>query len=230
MGFIAGDALDTLKRFQGREVSPEVQKLLGDMQSALARIEDNVKRGGEIVQGLLTYTRRGEEGFSAVELNKLLDSSIEMVSFKVKTKQLELVRDFNGKLPRIKGNFTQLQEVLFNIIDNANDAITQRKEELKEPNYHGRIEFEAHTVGLNKMELTIKDNGMGVKEENMRKIFTPFFTTKLSSKKGTGLGMYVIKQIIEENHKGKVEFTSVFKEGSTTKLLLPIYSADLNKS
>jgi len=225
MGFIAGDALDTLKRFKDKKVSKDTQKLLDNITNALTRIEDNVKRGGEIVQGLLTYTRKGEEGFTAVDLNKLLDASIEMVSYKIKTKSLDFNRYFNGRIPKIKGNFTQLQEVLFNIIDNSYDAIMQRKEEMKEPGFRGRINFEAKSLGLDKLELIVHDNGMGVKEESKKKIFTPFFTTKLSSKKGTGLGMYVIKQIIEENHRGKVTFSSTYKEGSKTRILLPIYAS-----
>jgi len=174
MGFIAGDAIDTLKRFKGKNVSKETQKVLDDTKKALVRIEDNVKRGGEIVQGLLMYTRKGEEGYSAVDLDKLLDASIEMVSYKIKVKQVDFLRNFNGKIPRIRGNFTQLQEVLFNIIDNSYDAIVQRKEELKEDGFRGQIEFTADTFGTKQLEITVKDNGMGVKEDNKRKIFTPY--------------------------------------------------------
>jgi len=228
MGFIAGDALDTLKRFKLKKTSKETKELIDNILNALERIEDNVKRGGEIVQGLLTYTRKGEEGFSPVALNKLLDASIEMAQFKVKLSEMKIHRNLNGDLPKIKGNFTQLQEVFFNIIDNSYDAIIQRKEELKEPGFSGILEITAFQNGT-KLEIIIKDNGMGAKEESLQKIFTPFFTTKLSSKKGTGLGMYIIKQIINENHKGKVEFTSKYKKGSQTRILLPIFIDEINK-
>ena len=73
------------------------------------------------------------------------------------------------------------------------------------------------------MEVITKDNGIGVREEDQMKLFTPFFTTKHSArKKGTGLGLYVIRQLIEENHGGKVQFTSEYGAGSQTRLLLPI--------
>ncbi|MCK5015385.1 MAG: ATP-binding protein, partial [Candidatus Omnitrophica bacterium] len=176
---------------------------------------------GEVVEGLLKYTRKGEEGFEIIDLNKLLDAALEMVQFKIKLNEMDFVRNFDDNIPNFQGNFTQMQEVFFNIIDNAYDAMMQRKNELKEPGYEARLEICADQKNR-KLEILIKDNGIGVRRENLEKLFTPFFTTKLSSKKGTGLGLYVIRQIIEENHGGKVRFTSQYEKGSQTRILLPI--------
>ena len=225
MGFIAGDAMDTIKLAGSKNLSPEVQLVLGDISHALERIMDNVKRGGEIVQGLLTYTRKGSQGFSDIDLNKLLDSSLEMAQFKIRLTEFSFRRHFDNRIPKIYGNFTQLQEVLFNVIDNSYDAIMQRKEDLKESDYKGLIEVFANPNGKN-IEVIIKDNGIGVKSENHDKLFTPFFTTKLSSQKGTGLGMYVIRQIIEGNHNGRVEFTSEYLHGAQTKLILSLHKEE----
>jgi signal transduction histidine kinase len=221
MGFIAGDALDTLKLKKKEDLPSDMRELLDDIEYSLKRIEDNVKCGGEIVEGLLKYTRKGSEGFEAIQLNDLLDASFEMAQYKIKIKAMRINRRFDDSLPKIKGNFTQLQEVFFNLIDNAYDAMMQRKEELSEPGYQPNLEISA--VALNgKLQILVQDNGIGVKKEDMDKMFTPFFTTKLSSKKGTGLGLYVIRQIIEENHEGKVRFTSKYRQGSQTSILLPV--------
>ncbi len=224
MGFIAGDAIDSIKLHKPDQ---DTQKLLDEIKHSLERIQDNVKRGGEIVEGLLKYTRKGAEGFEAVDLNKLVDASIEMLQFKIKIDQINIVRNFNGNTPKILGNFTQLQEVFFNIIDNSYDAMMQRKDEMKEPGYKGCLEIGASRNGV-KIEITFRDNGIGVKKENLEKLFTPFFTTKLSSRKGTGLGLYVIRQIIQENHEGGVSFTSEYKKGSETKMILPIFKENNN--
>ena len=72
------------------------------------------------------------------------------------------------------------------------------------------------------LEVNVIDNGMGVKKEDVDKLFTPFFTTKLSSKKGTGLGLYVIQKIIEENHGGRVVFNSEYMKGTNIMVTLPI--------
>ena len=229
MGFIAGDALDTIRLKKGEKLTKEMKAFLDEIEHSLGRIEDNVKRGGEIVEGLLKYTRKGEEGFEIINLNKLLDASLEMVKFKIKLNEMDFVRSFNDNIPNIHGNFTQLQEVFFNIIDNAYDAMMQRKNEMKEPGYKARLEISADKRNQ-KLEILINDNGIGVKNENLEKLFTPFFTTKLSSKKGTGLGLYVIRQIIEENHGGRVRFTSQYKKGSQTNILLPIASEDRKES
>ena len=225
MGFIAGDALDSIRLKKKDALATDMKPLLEEIEHALVRIEENIKRGGEIVEGLLKYTRKGEEGFSAVDLNKLINAAIEMVQFKIKLNEMAIVRQLSKEFPKVKGNFTQLQEVVFNIIDNSFDAIMQRKAEIKEPNFHGHLEISAVPNGQY-IEFIFQDNGIGVKKEDTHKLFTPFFTTKLSSKKGTGLGLYVIRQIIEENHGGKVIFTSEYQNGAQTKLVLPIYNND----
>jgi signal transduction histidine kinase len=221
MGFIAGDAIDTIKLKKKGKLSPDMKELLEEIQHSLERIEDNVKRGGEIVEGLLKYTRKGSEGFEAIDLNALLDASIEMAQFKIKITDMNVVRSFKENIPKIKGNFTQLQEVFFNIIDNAYDAMMQRKTELREPDFKAQLKISARQTD-HKLEILIQDNGIGVKPEDFGKLFAPFFTTKLSSKKGTGLGLYVIRQIIEENHNGRVRFDSEYKQGSQTSILLPV--------
>ncbi|MDP8264698.1 MAG: ATP-binding protein [Candidatus Aceula lacicola] len=224
LGFIAGDALDSvkLKAEVASQSSEEIKELLSDITRALIKIQENVHQGGEIVQGLLRYTRKGEEGFGAVEFDNLVNASVEMTQFKIKKDQLAITKDYGSDVPAIYGNFTQLQEVMFNIIDNAYDAAMQRKSEKKEPNYKAKIKISTRqTDGL--LEISILDNGIGVKEEDQNKLFTPFFTTKFSSKKGTGLGLYVIRKIVEDNHNGKVFMSSEYMTGTLTVLKLPVF-------
>ena len=222
LGFIAGDVIDTLKLKRSLATSPELMEVFTDIEYALNRIQENVTQGGEVVRGLLKYTRKGEEGFSAVDLNSLVDAVIEMTQFKIKPGEMTVVRDYPVDLPKIKGNFTQLQEVFFNLIDNAYDATVQRKHEMREPGYKGTIKISAQSDGNGALDIYVEDNGIGIKEEDQGKLFTPFFTTKLSSKKGTGLGLYVIQRLIEGNHKGKVSYTSKYKEGTRVHLNLAI--------
>jgi signal transduction histidine kinase len=69
--------------------------------------------------------------------------------------------------------------------------------------------------------LEISDNGIGVKEQDAKKIFAPFITTKSSYKSGTGIGMYVVKTIVEENHHGKIWFESTYMQGTKFVIELP---------
>lgn len=221
MGFIAGDLLDSIKIQRQKSIPKESEELVESLEHAFNRIQDNVKKGGDIVQGLLKYTRKGEQGFSPIDLNELIDASLEMAQFKIKLNQISIKRDFPSDLPRIQGNFTQLQEAFFNMIDNAYDAMMERKSELKEEGYRPTLIFHVKTMESDQICIIIEDNGMGVQVDDQNKMFTPFFSTKAKLKKGTGLGMYVIRQLVEENHGGKIIFKSEYKKGSVQEVYLP---------
>lgn len=221
MGFVAGDAQDSIRLLKEREhLSVEVRAMVDEVEYALVRIQENVKRGGEIVGGLLRYTRAGVDGMGPVDLDELLESSLEMTRFKIRFSQFQFVRGFDPATPKVRGNFTQLQEVFFNVIDNAYEAMMQRKADLAEADYRPRLEAGARIDG-DSVIISFRDNGIGVRPEDLGKMFTPFFTTKITSRKGTGLGMYVIRQIIEENHGGSVRFESQYKKGSIVTVTLP---------
>ncbi|MFC1804673.1 ATP-binding protein [Candidatus Omnitrophota bacterium] len=222
LSLIAGDSLDTLKMLNTSKCTPEVKEAIKNINHALKRISVNVTQGGEVVRGLLKYSRKGDSAFEALDLNRILDDTLEMVQYKVKLSEIDINRNFSKDTPKINGNITQLVEVFFNFIDNAYDAIVERRTMLKETGYRGKITISAQNKSDNKMELVVEDNGMGVKDDDNKKLFTPFFTTKTSSRKGTGLGLYVIGKIITDSHKGKVSFESEYKVGTRFIVELPI--------
>lgn len=221
LSLIAGDTIDTIKMTDTSKCSPEVSSMINQIVSALERIQINVMQGGEVVKGILKYTRKGEEGMEPLTLDQIIDGTLEMVQYKVKLPEIDLIRDYSKDIPKIKGNLVQMQEVFFNFIDNAYDAIVERRNTLKEDGYRGKIAISAKPKD-NTLEVIVQDNGMGVKNDDIKKIFTPFFTTKVSSRKGTGLGLYVIRNIITETHKGKIIFESEYKIGTRFILELPI--------
>jgi signal transduction histidine kinase len=221
LSLIAGDSIDTIKMTDTSSCSPEVKAMINQINSALERIQVNVMQGGEVVKGILKYTRKGEEGMEPLTLDQILDGTIEMVQYKVKLSEIDIIRDYSKDIPKIKANQVQMQEVFFNFIDNGYDAIVERRNTLKEPDYRGKITVSVKAKD-NILEITVQDNGMGVKNDDIKKIFTPFFTTKASSRKGTGLGLYVIRNIVTETHKGKIAFSSEYKVGTRFIIELPI--------
>jgi signal transduction histidine kinase/uncharacterized membrane protein YhdT len=220
LSLIAGDSIDTIKTADISKCSPEVKDMIEQVNHALDRIQSNVIQGGEVVKGILKYTRKGEEGFTPLTLDQVLDGTLEMVQYKIKLPEIDIVRGYAKDIPKIKGNLVQLQEVFFNFIDNAYDSIVERRSTLEEPGYRGRITVFAAPKEDN-LEIVIEDNGMGIKEECVKKIFTPFFTTKTSSRKGTGLGLYVIRRIIADIHRGKIGFESAYQVGTRFIIELP---------
>ena len=87
--------------------------------------------------------------------------------------------------------------------------------------YQPQIDINLKYIDKNAV-ISIKDNGMGIKEENKSKVFSAFFTTKASSKSGSGIGSYVVKRMIVENHKGNIEFKSKYGYGTTFIITLPM--------
>ncbi len=221
LALISGDSLDTIKLTDTSGCTPEIQEIFRQLKAALERIQANVMQGGEVVKGILKYTRKGDEGLEPLTIDQVLDGTIDMVQFKVKLSEIDIIRDYPQDTPKIKANLVQMQEVFFNFIDNAYDAIVERRNTLKEEGYRGKITITAKSLGQ-VMQIFVKDNGMGVKKDDFKKVFTPFFTTKTSSRKGTGLGLYVIRAIITETHKGKIDFQSEYKSGTCFTMEIPL--------
>jgi C4-dicarboxylate-specific signal transduction histidine kinase len=217
LSLIAGDTVDTIKMTDTAQCSPEIKEMLKQINHALERIQVNVSQGGEVVRGILKYSRKGDESLEALTLDQIIDGTLSMVQYKVRLSEIDIIREYPQDLPKIKGNLVQLQEVFFNFIDNANDAMNERKTTLQEEGYRGTLTFRAHAAD-SKVIIVVQDNGMGVQEENIRKLFTPFFTTKVSSRRGTGLGLYVINT---DTHKGKIAFESTYKQGTKFTVELP---------
>jgi two-component system NtrC family sensor kinase len=222
LSIIAADTIDTIKVTDTSKCSPEIKEMINQINHALERIKENVMQGGQVVKGLLKYTRKGEEGLEALTLDQLIDQALDMAQYKISLSGIDILRNYPKDTPKVRGNSVQLQEALFNFIDNAYDSTVERKALLKEDNYKGKITISAYPNAEGMLKIVIEDNGIGVKEENKKRVFTPFFTTKVSSRMGTGLGLYVIKRIIEEFHKGKIWFESEYGRGTKFFIQLPI--------
>ncbi len=219
LSLISGDSLDVLQTFDFSGCDEKVKEVVKDVRIALEKIQNNVLQGGEVVKGLLKYSRPEEGGFEPVCLIEVINGAIEMVQYKIKLKEIRLIQNIPIGLPKLLGSRIQLQEVFFNLIDNAYDAIKERQMILKEYGYKGKIEISAVCLDGH-VEIVIVDNGIGVKEQDRKKLFAPFFTTKASSRKGTGLGLYVIEKIVTA-HQGKLSVDSNYGVGTHFVMMLP---------
>ena len=164
LGFIAGDALDTIQLNKSELTPDKIKEVMVELERAFVRVQENVVQGGEIVQGLLKYTRKGDAGFTAVDVPAVFKSALEMAQFKIKTDQLKIIHDYDpATIPKIKGNFTQLQEVFFNLIDNGYDAMMQRKNEMLRSLIIKYINCSVLRKRYEAVPFIFEDNGKGVK-------------------------------------------------------------------
>ena len=184
----------------------------------------NVARTNDVVKGILEYARTETKhsSFENFAFKEVVNLALELLKVKHKLLQnLKIVEDFDEKeiVYSIKA---QLVEVVYNLIDNAYEAIIEKNNlSLKqETGFTPQI-----TISLTKKEnskvIKITDNGIGIKEENISKIFAPFYSTKSSYKSGTGIGMYIVKRIIVENLKGKIWLNSVYMKETQITVELP---------
>jgi len=190
----------------------------------MADLGDNYRRHSEmifksaqrcqrIVQQLLSFARPQKPERKPVSLNSLVTAVLEIVNYTLRTSNIELATQFDAKLPLVMADATQIQQVLLNVLNNAYQAI----EAQGRPG--GRIKITTETAG-SRARILIQDNGPGIPEEVMPRIFNPFFTTK-GVGKGTGLGLSLCYGIIKE-HGGNITPESRYGEGATFIIELPV--------
>ncbi|HXI03403.1 MAG TPA: PAS domain S-box protein, partial [Candidatus Saccharimonadales bacterium] len=183
-----------------------------DSRKNLEKIHKEALRCQKIVQNLLIFARRRAPERKAVDVNELVEATLELRANQLKVDGVEVVRDLEEHLPQITGDFHQLQQVMFNIINNAHQAMTESGNE-------GRLTIRTRSSGES-IEISFMDTGPGIPHDRIQKIFDPFFTTKEIGK-GTGLGLSLSYGIIKE-HQGQIDVRSVPGQGATFIIWLPV--------
>ncbi len=197
----------------GKPVSVEPQEVVDDLRI----ITENAMRCQKIIENLLLFVRQGEIEKRPVELPKVLQASRDLLQYKLKkAANVRVDVEFPELLPRVMGNFQQLQQIFVNLINNACDAMAGGERE-KRIRVGAREEKGQVTV-------EVADTGPGVPEAARDRLFEAFFTTKAEGR-GTGLGLPVCRQIVED-HGGRIGFTSEIGKGTTFRFTLPAAKED----
>jgi histidine kinase len=185
--------IEELKRdIEYAEVKGFIMGLMGD-------IKLGADRAAEIIRGLRSFSRLNEAEFKSADIHEGLDATLVLLRTRTKN-ALEVIKEYDPELPMINCNPGQLNQVFMNILTNAIEAV-----EMKPLHENGVIKIK--TVNKpDKIEIRIKDNGIGIPKVIQEKIFDPFFTTK-DVGKGTGLGLSIVFGIIKK-HNGQIEVIS----------------------
>jgi len=207
------------------ELNNPLAGILGYSQLLLEEpIENNVrkdievilheaKRCQNIVRNLLTFARKSKHDRQPIDINEVLSSVLDLNQYQLKLDFVELVRDFDSRLPKVIGDFQQLQQVFLQLMYNAHDALTQVERKNKEIRVVTRATDNA-------VQVQIIDNGKGIPKKYRDKIFDPFFTTKEVGE-GTGLGLSICFGIVK-SHMGKMTVESNLNEGTIFTVELPL--------
>lgn len=202
-----------------------------EVEAHLEKIGKMTERAGTITSQLLGFARKGKSPQNRVELGSILSGTEDMFTpLTKKTVEIKLIKPEYSCF--VKGDFVQLQQVFLNILINAIDALhsVQKKDKLIEINLKRATQFpdewratKIDCRASDYYEVSIKDNGSGMSEETMKRIFEPFYTTKEVGK-GTGMGLAMVYGEVTAHH-GFVHVTSQLEVGTTFFVYLPISEA-----
>jgi two-component system, NtrC family, sensor kinase len=185
-----------------------------DTRSSLKRISSSAERCHKIVQSLLSFARQHPPERKVTNINGLVDSVIEILLYELRTNNIKVVKELSPHLPRLLVDPHQLQQVFLNVVNNARQAI-------EACHRAGAIRIITRMADK-RVQVRFQDDGPGISEENIAKIFNPFFTTKPIGK-GTGLGLSLSYGIIRE-HGGVISVESKLGHGTTFIIDLPVTS------
>ena len=184
-------------------------------QRYIESIEKEAARCKMIVENLLKFSRRPITKPEPLDMAKAIEETLSVVGHQLKLKNVKVITEFRPGLAKVMGIINQLQQVFINLILNAQQAMPDG----------GELKISVENVIDEKnqspsgVKIEFADTGCGIAEENLFHIFEPFFTTK-QKEKGTGLGLAVSYQIVQE-HKGSISLSSEAGKGAVFTIILP---------
>jgi len=218
-----------IEKLKKLNLSGEYKKLVSSLEETFLSLQQEAIRGGEIATTLTTFSRKTSD-HTGIEFEAIVKGALNLLSCKFNIVELGVVHNYKKYPQKICGNLSQLQDVFVNLLDNAHDALNTKQQDIEAGNlkisqpFSPKLEINAQPEDK-VWNIQLSDNGIGMKEEEQKQLFVPFFTTKATSNKGTGLGLSIIKQIIEA-HNGTIEVESTYGKGTTFKITLPIATED----
>jgi len=181
-------------------------------------IDKNSRRIKAILNQLRTLYKEDTIHYNEmIDLNQIIRQVVHMLSFKLEKQPDALSLQLEENLPVFAGNYQALERVIVNLIINALNAIEDRQEQMKNKTAKRIVVRTRLKQGM--IHLIVADNGLGMQKETLEKIKQPLFTTR-PEKGGTGLGGYIIYEIVKQ-HKGTVSYFSRYLKGTIAQIMLP---------
>ncbi len=168
----------------------------------LELINKSGQRASELVSNMLSFARKSESKFKSSDLREIMDKTLDLAKndYNMKKhydfKKIEIIKEYQADMPPVLCEETKMQQVFLNILKNGAEAMSSVMKRGTQPKFFIRI-FRVNNLA----RIELENNGPGIDQENRKKIFEPFYTTK-GIGKGTGLGLSVSYFIITKNHNG----------------------------
>jgi hypothetical protein len=184
----------------------------GDPKTALLeKIERQTERASKIVNNLLNFARQGRASFVPVQLNDVVRDVLSLLEHQLTRARVKVRLDLSESLPEVLGDENKLQQVFLNLILNAQDAMSSG----------GWLSIRT-SLHRDEVAVVVSDTGQGISQEDIKRIYDPFFTTKRAGASGTGLGLSITYGIIQE-HSGQIQVESSVGQGTSFQIRLPVH-------
>jgi len=180
------------------------------MLKHLKLIENETKRCGDIVKGLLDFSRKDQNDFEPRHLHDILQETYELMTHPIKIANISFNIDLSAKMDLIYCSPNQIKQACVALLVNASEAVLE----------NGEIVIKSKNKDEDTVTFEISDNGLGIADEDIPHIFEPFFSTK-QNVSGIGLGLSIVHGIIQ-NHKGKIQVKSELGNGTVISVTLPL--------
>ena len=193
----------------------QIQEIIDSMMKAATK-------AAEIIRNMLQFSRKSESKRVKYPIDKLIDEVIELtyndygLKKKYDMRSIKIIRDYEPGIPEIPITVTEIQQVLFNLIQNAAHALRLENDPDKQPTLIFRLRRKGAYLSIE-----VEDNGPGIPEKIRKRVFEPFFTTK-NVGEGTGLGLSVSYMIVKNNHNGNIVVNSQLGKGTVFTVELPL--------
>jgi len=225
---LSGELASELEAFIG-EIKDQIPagkyedaaEVIGMIRGNVLKINEHGKRAESIVKGMLQHSRGRSSEFEEVDINTMVAEYVNLAYHGMRAKDKSFNTSIKTQLDPAVGKARivpqDLSRVILNIVNNSCYALDEKTKK-HIPGFAPEVVISTAKIN-DKIEIRIKDNGTGIPEPVIEKIFNPFFTTKPTGK-GTGLGLSMSFDIVTQIHKGKLEVKS--KEGEFTEFIITI--------
>lgn len=191
-----------------------------DVQSALAQISLHLEQADQIVRNVRRFVGRHEPEFEAVDAGDLVIQTLDLLRVQLNASGCSVAVEAPDDLPMVQAHRVEIQQVLVNLLLNALDAMAA------EPPARRHVAVRLQREGKGMLCIQVSDNGPGVAPELMKRIFTPYFTTR---KDGLGMGLMMCRTIVE-SHRGAIRCVDTFGAGATFRFTLPVVREAMKES
>ena len=187
-------------------------RLAAEQRAEMQSILRQAQRAAKLLRGLLRFVRAGEKRAAALNLNDVVRSAIDLVSYRFIIDEISIEGRLDPSLPAVVGDANRLEQVVVNLLSNGLDALRL----IKPPR---RLTVDSFVdPRLGRVCVTVTDNGPGVAGEVVQRLFRPFASTK--GRRGTGLGLYISRQLVREA-EGELDLVAHEEQGARFLLWLP---------